>query len=372
MKIVFNKIYKSKNENEYIFNTIENEISYQKEIDDFFLEKFRIENVYLTPSATNSLETIALAIDINNDDEVILPSFTLSSTANAFALRGAKLMFADSKTDSPNINIESIKKLISQKTKAVVVVHYGGFACDIEEIAVLCKQNKILLIEDAAQALNSFYKNKSLGTFGDFSVFSFHKTKNITCGEGGALVVNNKKYIKKIDEIVNKGTNLNEFKNHKVEKYEWTNLGLSGTLAEINKSYLFAQLSDIDIIEKYRKNLWENYHSSLVELRNKNEINFPDIKKEEKINYHLFYVVCKSKNERTGLQAYLQKNDVEAMFHFNSLHKSIFYKNKYESEDLTNSNKFSDCLLRLPIYPDLLKEEQNKIIETIFSYYNIK
>ena len=370
MKIVFNKIYKSRNEKDYILDTIENDISYQKDIEKIFHDRFRIENFYLCPSATNALETIALAIDVKNDDELILPSYTLSSTANAFALRGAKLRFADSKKDNPNIDIENIKKLISSKTKAIVVVHYGGFACDIEEIADLCKQKNIFLIEDAAQALNSFYKNKALGTFGDFSVFSFHKTKNITCGEGGALVVNNKKYINKIEKIHNKGTNLEDFKNNKVEKYEWTSLGLSGTLAEINKSYLFAQLLEIDVIDRIRKGLWKNYYQSLSEL--KEQISLPEIKEGEKINYHIFYIVCKSNKERNKFQTYLLKNGIETMFHFNSLHKSIYFKNKYQGEELKNSDIFSDCLLRLPIYPDLLKEEQNKIIDTIISYYNTK
>ena len=372
MKIVFNKIYKSKNEKEYIFNTIENEISYQNEIEKIFLDKFGIENLHLCPSATNALESIALAIDIEENDEIILPSFTLSSTANAFALRGAKLKFADSKKNNPNIDIESVKAQITEKTKAVVVVHYGGFSCDIEDIADLCKQNKILLIEDAAQALNSFYKDKPLGTFGDFSVFSFHKTKNITCGEGGVLVVNNKYFINKIDEVINKGTNINDFRNNKVNKYEWTSLGISGTLAEINKAYLFAQLQDINIVDEERCEIWYKYFADLIELKEQNKIFYPSVKNQEKINYHIFYIVCKSNKERNSLQNYLSENGIETMFHFNSLHKSLFFKEKYNGKELKNSDKFSDCLLRLPIYSGLLNNEQNKIIEKIYSYYYTK
>lgn len=372
MKIVFNKIYKSKNEKEYIFNTIENEISYQNEIEKYFLTKFGVDNLFLTPSATNAIEAISLAINISVDDEVILPSFTLSSTANAFALRGAKLKFADSKTNNPNIDIESIKTLISKKTKAIIVVHYGGFSCDIEEITELCKQNGILLIEDAAQALNSFYKEKPLGTFGDFSVFSFHKTKNITCGEAGALVVNNTIFLEKIHAIINKGTNLNDFKDKKVKKYEWVSLGLSGTLAEINKSYLFAQLQELNKTEIYRKEIWDKYFLDLSELKKQNKVFYPDLNENEKINYHIFYIVCKTEKERNALQKHLLENSIESMFHFNSLHKSLYFRDKYEGKELTNSDKFSECLLRLPIYFGLTNANQNKIIETIFSYYKTK
>jgi dTDP-4-amino-4,6-dideoxygalactose transaminase len=372
MKISFNDIYKSKNEIEFITNSINNEFSYDDKIKQFFLERYNIKDFFLTPSATIALEAIALATNISVDDEVILPSFTLSSTANAFALRGAKLVFADSKANNPNINIESIKKLISPKTKLIVIVHYGGIACEIEEIAKVCKKNNIILVEDAAQAFNSFFNGKALGTFGDFSIFSFHKTKNITCQEGGALIVNNFKFNLIIDNILNKGTNIRDFRENKVSKYEWISLGLSGTMAEIKKAYLYAQILDIDIIHEKRKNIWNRYYSELSILEKKNLEFLPKFDKKNKLNYHLFYIICNSKQERKNLQNDMLKNDVETMFHFNSLHKSIYFKEKYNSLDLPNSNKFSDCLLRLPINMEITNIEQDKIINLILSFYNLE
>lgn len=366
MQIKCNKIYKSKNEKEFILNTLETEYSYDKEIKQYLNTNFGYKNTLLTSSATTALDAIAIALDLNPEDEIILPSYTLSSTANSFALRGAKLVFADSENDNPNIDIESIKNNISDKTKVIIIVHYAGIPCNITETVEICKRKNIILIEDAAQAFNSFYNKKPIGTFSDFAIFSFHNTKNITCGEGGALIVNNLNFYSKIESILNKGTNLNDFKNNKVDKYEWTNLGISGSLSEINKAYLFSQLLDLKIITETRKHIWEKYNSELSKI---DTISTPKELPNTQLNYHIFYIVCKSKYERTKLQNLLSDNNIETLFHFNSLHKSIFFKDKYSSAKLINTDKFSDCLLRLPLNTEISESEQNKIISLIVRFY---
>ena len=376
--IPFNKPFIIGNELKYIEDAVKSgKISgdgiFTKKCQDFFQDKYSFPKVLLTTSCTDALEMAAILCDIKAGDEVIVPSYTFVSSANAFALRGAKIIFADSYSDNPNVDPESIEKLITPKTKAIVPVHYAGVACDMEKIMNLAKMYNLFVIEDAAQAIDSYYTfsngtKKALGSIGHFAAFSFHETKNIIAGEGGMLVINHPEYFERAEIIREKGTNRSAFFRGEVNKYGWVDIGSSFLPSEIIAAFLYAQLEHLDTIQQKRKQIWEHYYNSLQNLEKEGFIKLPKTPNYATNNGHMFYIVCNSYEDRTSIIKHMKSKDIHPVFHYLSLNKSEFYLKNNIRFDIPNSDIFTDCLLRLPLYYQLSKLEQNQIIETIQDY----
>jgi len=376
-QIPFNKPYKSGKELEYISHAIENQkISgngdYTRKCQQFFESKYPFQKTLLTSSCTDALEMCALLLDLQPGDEVIAPSYTFVSTVNAFILRGAKIVFADSYADHPNIDADAIETLITQKTKAIVVVHYAGHACDMDKINSIATKHNIAVIEDAAQAIDAFYKGKALGSLSAMSAFSFHETKNIISGEGGMLVVNDDKYAKRSEIIWEKGTNRSAFFRGEVDKYGWVDVGSSFLPSDMVAAYLYAQLENLDDIQHKRIAIWKQYWEGLKSLEAAGHIQLPKLPEYATNNAHMFYVVCNSLADRTALIAYLKEDGINAVFHYLSLHKSPFYKDKHDGRALPNSDHFTDCLLRLPLYYTLSEADVARVCERIQQFYTSK
>ncbi|MDD2984923.1 dTDP-4-amino-4,6-dideoxygalactose transaminase [Flavobacterium sp.] len=370
--IPFNKPYLTGNETHYIEDAVKSgKISgngkYTQKCQQFFEDKYGFKKTLLTTSCTDALEMAAILINIKEGDEVIMPSYTFVSTANAFVLRGAKIVFADSKKDHPNIDETKIESLITSKTKAIVPVHYAGVACEMDTIMDLAATYNLFVIEDAAQAIDSFYigedgVKKALGSIGHLAAFSFHETKNIISGEGGLLAINDEQFINRAESIWEKGTNRSSFFRGEVDKYGWVDVGSSFLPSEIIAAFLWAQLENLDKIQNRRKEIWENYHKNLKEWAAKNEISLPIIPKYATNNAHMFYLVCKNLEQRTSLIEHLKKNDILAVFHYISLHESPFYASKYEGEPLKETDRYTDTLVRLPLFYEL---NFDKVIEVL-------
>jgi dTDP-4-amino-4,6-dideoxygalactose transaminase len=375
-KILFNRPYLCGKETEYIKDAVlSGKISgdgiYTKKCSDFFEKKYDFKKVLLTTSCTDALEMAAILLDIKEGDEVIAPSYTFVSTVNAFVLRGAKIVFVDSSIDNPNMDANAIEALITPKTKVLLPVHYAGIACDMDKIMELAKKYNLFVVEDAAQAIDSYYKGKSLGSIGHLAAFSFHETKNIISGEGGMLVINDEKFVKRAEIIREKGTNRSAFFRGEIDKYGWVDIGSSFLPSDIIAAFLYAQLENMDSIQKRRKEIWEIYNSNLTSLK-KIGIKLPYIPADATNNAHMYYLVCRNLNERTQLIEYLKSNSIYAVFHYLSLHKSPFYINKHDGRELVNTDFYSGCLLRLPMYYDLTDDEILKITSCIMEFYNLK
>lgn len=347
---------------------------FTKKCQHFFEENYNFPKVLMTTSCTDALEMAAILCDVKPGDEVIVPSYTFVSSANAFALRGAKIVFVDSYPDNPNIDPAEIEKHITEKTKVIVPVHYAGVACDMERIMQLADKHNLFVVEDAAQAIDSYYTfsdgtKKALGSIGHFAAFSFHETKNIIAGEGGMLVINDAKYFDRAEVIREKGTNRSAFFRGEVNKYGWVDLGSSFLPSEIISAFLYAQLENLDIIQKKRLKIWNNYQNGLSSLQDNGSITLPDMPSYATNNAHMYYIVCRSYEERTNLIQYLKAHDVHPVFHYLSLNKSDFFLANNPKIDIPNSDHFTDCLLRLPFYYELSETEQNKVIELINSFF---
>lgn len=341
---------------------------FTKQCKAFFKEEYGFQNTFLTTSCTAAIQMVAIALALQPGDEIILPSYTFSSTPNPFLIAGATVKFADSEPDHPNVSLDSIASLITPKTKAVMVVHYGGYGCDIEGIRALCDEHKILLIEDAAQCIEGYHHGKPLGSFGDFAVFSFHETKNIHCGEGGLLVVNHPDFIDKAETIWNYGTNKKAFLSGEVDSYEWTGIGLSFCLSEMNAAYLFAQLQRVKEVTQRRKMLWELYYNALAPLELSGVLKRPHVQGSES-SYHTFYVCTLSRKQYLALQEHLLTNFVLAVQHYYPLHESKFAKAHDLSTALPNASYFGNNLLRLPLFDSITKEQVHKITQLILDFY---
>lgn len=335
-------------------------------------KKFQVNNVLLTTSCTHSLELAAMAIGIKEGDEVIMPSYTFVSTANAFALRGAKPVFVDIRKDTLNIDENKIEEKITSKTKAIVVVHYAGVSCEMDKIMDIANKYNIPVVEDAAQAVNSKYKGKYLGTIGNLGCYSFHDTKNYTCGEGGAILINDPKYNEKIEIIREKGTNRKKFLRGEIDKYTWIDIGSSYLLSDILAAFLYGQLENMDEINIKRKSIYTDYLNGLKDLRDK--ITLPTIPNNIESNYHIFYLLAKDEKERNALIDYLKQNEIQANAHYSTpLHLSPIGINMgYKIGDFPLSESASSRLLRLPFFVGLTKDEQNKIISIIKEFYSIR
>lgn len=379
MKVSFNRPFLTGKEAHYMYQAVyTGKLSgngvFTKKCQQFFEEKYGYKKAIMTTSGTDALEMAAILCDVQPGDEVIVPSYTFVSSALAFVRQGAKIIFADSYADNPNIDADKIEALITDKTKVIVPVHYAGVACDMDKIMDIANRHNLFVVEDAAQAIDSYYKGKPLGGIGHFGCFSFHETKNVTAGgEGGLLCVNDERFVRRAEIIWEKGTNRAEFFRGMVNKYGWVDTGSSFLPAEINAAFLWAQLENLDMIQNRRKHIWNMYYEGLKGLADKRYVNLPHIPEEATNNGHMFYMVCRSLDERTSLINYLKQNDVLAVFHYLSLHKSDYYINHSgELVDLPNCDKFADQLIRLPMYYDLKDEDVILVISLINEFYNGK
>lgn len=373
-KIPFNKPYLSGKEPIYIKEAvlsgkISGDGSFTKKCHNFFEKKYGFLKTLLTNSCTDALEMAAILLNIMPGDEVIMPSYTFVSTANAFVLRGANIVFVDSGAENPNIDPDLIEPLITDKTKAIVIVHYAGIACDMEAIIKLAKKYNLYIIEDAAQAIDSYYEDTPLGRLGHLAAFSFHETKNIISGEGGMLVINDKQFIERAEVIREKGTNRSAFFRGEIDKYGWVDIGSSFLPSDIIAAFLYAQLELLDEIQKKRKNIWEVYYQRLRLLEDKGLVRLPSLPSYATNNGHMFYLVCSSPDQRTRLIDYLRERNIWSVFHYLSLHKSPYYHYKHDGRSLPMCDHYSDCLLRLPFYYELNTQQQDYIIKSILQFY---
>jgi dTDP-4-amino-4,6-dideoxygalactose transaminase len=359
-KIPFNIPYTTGRETEYISMAIENgHLSgngpYTKKCHTFFEQRYGFEKVLLTTSCTDALEMAALLIDIKPGDEVIIPSFTFVSTALAFARQGAIIRFADSRSDHPGIDEALIEPLINKRTKAIVPVHYAGVACDMDIIMNIANRHNLFVIEDAAHAIDSRYKGKPLGGIGHFGCFSFHETKGIHCGEGGMLVINDKRFAKRAEMVWEKGTNRAMMARGEAEFYEWRETGSSFLPPEITAAFLYAQLEEIDKIQARRIDVRQKYYSGLREIINNRNIGLPEIPDYSTNNGHLFYLVCSSSEERKRLITHLGNKGIQTLFHYLPLHK--------KDHKLPQCTDYSERLIRFPLYSSLNDAMVNQVIK---------
>ena len=375
--IPFNKPFLTGKEAHYMYQAVyTGKLSgngvFTKKCQNFFEAKYGFKKAVMTTSGTDALEMAAILCDVKPGDEVIVPSYTFVSSALAFVRQGARIIFADSYEDNPNIDADKLEELITEKTKVVVPVHYAGVACDMDKIMEVANRHNIFVVEDAAQAIDSYYKGRPLGSIGHFGCFSFHETKNVTAGgEGGLLVINDERFIRRAEIIWEKGTNRAEFFRGMVNKYGWVDTGSSFLPSEINSAFLYAQLESLDSIQTRRKVIWDMYNEGLKTLADKGFFTLPNMPDYATNNAHMFYVVCRSLEERTELISYLKEKGIGAVFHYLSLHLSDYYKENHVGEipELPNCDKFADRLVRLPMFYELKDEEVLFIINAIKTFY---
>ena len=375
MKIPFNIPHLTGKEAHYIYQAVaEGKLSgngaFTKKCQQFFEDRYDFKKCLLTTSCTDALEMAAILCDIQPGDEVIVPSYTFVSSALAFVRAGAKIVFADSMRDNPNIDAEKIESLITSRTKVIVPVHYAGVACDMDRIMEIANRHNLTVVEDAAQAIDSYYKGRPLGSIGHLSAFSFHETKNIISGEGGMLCINDERFIRRAEIIWEKGTNRAEFFRGEVNKYGWVDTGSSFLPSEVIAAFLWAQLENLDDIQARRKHLWELYNTCLSPLTSNlsSKLALPVIPSYANNNAHMFYLVCNSLEERTALIKHLKDNGVLAVFHYLSLHNSPYYADKHDGRELSECDRYADCLVRLPMYYDLKDEEVLEICKLTTNY----
>lgn len=372
--IPFNRPFLTGNETAYITEAVlSGKISgngiYTKKCHDFFSSTYGFHKCLLTTSCTDALEMAAILANIQPGDEVIIPSYTFVSTAIAFIRQGANVIFADSHADQPNIDENKIELLITSKTKAIVPVHYAGVACDMDKIMDIARRYDLLVIEDAAQAIDSYYKGKPLGSIGHLGCFSFHETKNVIAGEGGLLAINDPSLAKRSEILWEKGTNRAEFFRGEINKYGWVDIGSSFLPSEIIAAFLYAQLENIDKIQAKRRSIWNRYFANLEKLEREQVVKLPVIPDYATNNGHMFYMICKSLEERNELIAHMKSDQVLPVFHYQSLHASDYYRDKHDGRVLSNSDMYSDCLVRLPFYYELSLEEVDMISTLILEFY---
>jgi len=339
---------------------------YTRKCQLFFEEKYNINKCLLTNSCTSALEMAALLLNVAPGDEIIVPSFTYVSTANPFVMRGANLIFADSEFDTPNIDASKLPTLITEKTKAIVVVHYAGIACDMDAIMALAKAHNIFVLEDAAHAQGATYKNSFLGTIGHLGMYSFHATKNITSGEGGLLLINDSQFIARAEMLWEKGTNRANFLKGEVHQYEWCDVGSSFYPSEITAAFLWAQLKHIDNVNKRRLIYWNIYAKNLSTIPG---VEVPKIPDYATHNAHLFYLKVATKALRDQLIIALKAHGIKSAFHYMALHQSPFWS-IHPSSSLPNAEMWEDQIIRLPLYFDLSKSQVMFVIETIHQLMN--
>ena len=373
--IPFNKPFLTGKETSFITDAVyKGKISgnghFTKLCQKHFTKQFKNEQNLCTTSCTDALEMTAILANIQSGDEVIMPTYTFVSTANAFILRGAKVIFVDSRKDHPGMCEEKIEELITKKTKVIAPVHYAGVACDMEKILAIAKKYKLIVIEDSAQGIDSFYKGIPLGSIGDMGCFSFHETKNIQCGEGGLLAINNNDFKERAEIIWEKGTNRSAFWRGEVDKYNWVDIGSSFLPSEISAAFLYAQLEELETIQNKRKAIWNQYYDGLTSLKNI-EISLPSLPKYATNNAHMFYLVCRNQDERTQLIEYLKQNNINAVFHYICLHDSPYYHEKHDGREMPSAKRYEECLVRLPLWVNMSEKEVNFVIQKVLEFYKI-
>jgi dTDP-4-amino-4,6-dideoxygalactose transaminase len=372
--IPFNKPYLTGKEAHYMYDAIytgklSGNGKYTKKCQEYFELNYGFKKTLLTTSCTDALEMCAMLLNIKEGDEVIVPSYTFVSTALAFVRQGAKIIFADSLPNNPNLDVSKIEALITSRTKVIVPVHYAGVAVDMDPLMALAKKYNLYVVEDAAQAVDSFYKGKALGTIGHLSAFSFHETKNIISGEGGLLGINDEQFVERAEVIWEKGTNRASFFRGEVNKYGWEDTGSSYLPSESIAAFLYAQIENILDIQQKRKLLWETYYNGLKPLDK--IIKLPNVPDYATNNGHMFYIVLNSSKQRQLLIEHLKENNIYSVFHYLSLHKSPYYlRNNTERPELVYSDEYSDCLLRLPMFYDLSVENVSMISNIIVEFFN--
>ena len=385
--IPFNKPYLTGKEAHYMYEAVfTGKLSgngmFTQRCQAYFEERYGFLKCLLTTSCTDALEMAAILCDLKPGDEVIIPSYTFVSTALAFVREGAKIVFADSRSEHPNMDIDRIESLITSKTRVIVPVHYAGMACDMNQIMALADKYYLLVMEDAAQAIDSYYNplpskgavktdSRPLGSIGHLAAFSFHETKNIISGEGGMLAINDERFIHRAEIIWEKGTNRAEFFRGEVNKYGWVDIGSSFLPSEVIAAFLWAQIEHLDEIQNKRKQHWNRYYEAFKPLADKGCFRIPEIPDYATNNAHMFYLVCPSLEERTRLINTLKQNDILAVFHYLSLHSSPYYHEKHDGRVLTNCDMFADCLVRLPLFYELTEDNLELIIDTIHSVYTL-
>lgn len=372
--IPFNKPYFSGRELKYLeevchSTTMSGNGDFTKKCHTFFEQKYGFKKCLLATSGTDALEMCAMLCNLKPGDEVIVPSYTFVSTALAFLREGAKVVFADSSAENPNMEVEQIEPLINKKTKVIAVVHYAGVACDMDAIMALAEKHNLLVVEDAAHCIDSFYKGRPLGSIGHLGAFSFHETKNISSGEGGMCVINDERFVRRAEIIWEKGTNRAEFYRGMVNKYGWVDMGSSFLPSEFNAAYLWAQLEQLDDIQGKRKHIWNRYFEGLNGKIGK-EVKLPYIPEYATNNAHMFYLLCPSLEYRTALMKFLKENDVQTTFHYLPLHSSKYYEDKHDGRELPNCDRYGDTLVRLPLFYELTDWEIDKIVKLIVEFTN--
>ncbi len=372
--IPFNASFKTGDEINYIDELIKNQSlagnhKYTKLCHEFFEEKFHLKNTYLTSSCSKALEIAAQLCNLLPEDEVIIPSFSYITDASSFFKTGAKIVFADSEKQRPHIDAASVLQKITAKTKALLIIHYAGIPCNMDEILTIVKKHNLILIEDCAQAIGVKYKNEFVGGFGDFATFSFHETKNIHCGEGGLLVVKDEKNNIEARRIWQEGTDKFDFENGLKKSYEWVTLGSSYQPSELSAAFLYAQLQGYESVNNRRKRLWENYYHKLHVLCQNGRIILPKRDLQD-FNGHIFYFGVSSKTQREALMLFLRAQNVQATFHYLPLHKSPFWLQENIDETLVNSEYWGDCIIRLPLYYSLTEKDQQFIIDLVHQFFS--
>lgn len=343
---------------------------FTKKCNSWMEDRFNAQKVLLTTSGTTALDMAMLLCDLQPGDEVILPSYTFSSTATSAVLAGAKLIFVDIRPDTMNIDENKIEKAITDRTKVIMVMHYAGVACEMDKIMDIAKQHNLIVVEDAAQGVMSTYKGKALGTIGTFGCYSFHETKNYSMGEGGALLINDSKFNERAEILREKGTNRAKFFRGQVDKYTWVDFGDSYLPSELNAAYLWGQLEYADLINEYRLKIWNKYYQELKLLEEKGKIQLAYIPEMCKHNGHMFYLKCKDLKERTELISFLKENDIMAVFHYIPLHSAPAGKKygRFDGQD-EHTTCESERLVRLPMYYGLTEEDQDKVIRKVLEFY---
>lgn len=374
MRIPFNRPYFTGNEIDTMIRAaMAGQISgngvYTRKCHRLMEKMYGFRKVLLTTSCTDALEMAALLSEVGPGDEVIVPSYTFVSTANAFVLRGARVVFADSNPLNPNIDAEKIEGLISEKTRAIALVHYAGIACDMDRIMALARKHDLLVIEDAAHAIDSYHNDRPLGGIGDFGTYSFHETKNIISGEGGALLVNNERFLKRADIAWEKGTNRVAFKRGEIDKYEWVDVGSSYLPSEIMAAILHTQLKEIKRIQKKRKQIWHNYLELLKPLEDAGLLRLPYLPEYATVNGHIFYLLAEDLKIRDKLLSHMNKKGIQAVFHYLPLHLSPYYHDKHDGRPLPNAISYSERLIRLPFFYELALINQECIAAVIRGFY---
>lgn len=374
MEITFNKPHLTGKEAHYMYQAVyDGKLSgngaFTKRCQQFFEEQYGFKKCLLTTSCTDALEMCAILCNLMPGDEVIVPSYTFVSSALAFVREGAKIVFADSMDRNPNIDAEKLESLITDRTRVIVPVHYAGVACDMDAIMAVAEKHSLIVVEDAAQAIDSFYKGRPLGTIGHLSAFSFHETKNIIAGEGGLLGINDERFIRRAEIIWEKGTNRAEFFRGEVNKYGWVDTGSSFLPSEIVSAFLWAQLENLTEIQTRRKQIWNQYYSQLALLAEQGYFRLPDVPDYATNNAHMFYLVCRNLEERSALIKFLKEHNILSVFHYLSLHKSAYYEQKHDGRELPLCDMYADCLVRLPMYYDLQDEEVRLVCKTINKFF---